>query len=119
MEMIMTVEDAYKEYLASNDKTVIIDGEEYYKVVFIAHFNDSRLGNFVHIVLHSDMFQPEVKFNKIKDEKDNIYKLSGPEMIHFDDAIPEWYFKCWSFFIIDSESDSLTQDIGNYSKTCI
>ena len=114
-----TIEEAFKDYLASSDKTVTIEGECYYKAICKKYCSFS-FGNVIEIMLPSDMFKSSSVISGIKDEKGNKYILTGPEMLGFSGGnIPEWYLKCMMFWIKESDNkDVLLQNVGSYFTAC-
>ena len=107
-----TVEIKYEEYLRADDTIKEINGEMYYKAVYIDRFNLGKMGPIIDIVLPYCMFEQPSKC--IENEKGERFKLYGPEMIRFIDGIPEWYFKCGSYMIKENEYDHQLVDIGQY-----
>lgn len=107
-----TVEIKYEEYLQADDTIKEIDGEMYYKPVYIDRFNLNKIGPIISIVLPYSMFEQNSKC--IENEKGERFKLYGPEMIRFIKGIPEWYLKCGRFMIKESEYDHPLVDIGQY-----
>lgn len=66
------------------------------------------------IVLPTDLFKDN-NANIIKDEHGRVFDICGPELIHFDNKIPNWYMNYWSFIIKDIDIEGV---IGNYVRIC-
>ena len=108
------VEREYEKYLKANDTVKVINGEKFYKTVWMDRFKITGLGSIISIVLPYYMFEESSGSNKIENEKGEVFQLHGPVFLRFSERTPEWYFKCGDFYIKESEYDYPLTDIGEY-----
>lgn len=80
------MEIKYEEYLKSDDKIKIINGQEYYKVV------DCHIGALVGIMIVPWEAAPKAN-TWLVDENGLEFLAKGLVHIRFSEDIPEWYFK--------------------------
>ena len=106
------IEIEYEKYLCADDKIIEINGEKYYKVVYVDRFTLSKIGPIISIVLPYCMFSHSSKY--IENERGEMFKLYGPEMIRFIKEVPDWYLECGSYMIKENEYDYTLDDIGQY-----
>ena len=92
--------DAYAEYMTRNDKTVMINGKRYWRIV-----DKSKLTDFEVIVLPSDACG-----KKMEDEMGNEFHVSVPVEYNFKGEVPQWYKETVSLMLMDIE----IKRIGNY-----
>lgn len=103
------VEKAYQEYKLRNDKTRIIDGKLYYRIVLSEFFNLTGYENgYLLVVPSPDM--PQEKSAVYQDENGNHFRLGGRNHICFAGEIPEWYLECGECNMKWQE----TKNIGKY-----
>lgn len=104
------VEKAYQEFLKRNDKTKVIDGKTYYRIVCSNFFqyNNKKTG-YLSVVPSPDMKkQTDVVY---QDEKGNHFIFKGFQFIRFvGGKIPKWYFECG----VCSMEWQETKNIGQY-----
>ncbi len=106
-----TVEEQYEEYKNAPDKTIVINGVQYFKAVSTEQL--TLHGEPVYsLVLPYSMFDRKGNKNRIVDQHGHIFDLAGPTHIHFIGEIPQWYFECGSFLIRDF--DCSETEIGEY-----
>lgn len=103
------VEEAYQEYKQRTDRTKMINGKLYYRIVLSDFFNLTGLENGYLLVIPSpDM--PQKKDAVYQDEKGNHFTFCGHNHIRFAGEIPEWYLECGEYNMKWQE----TKDIGKY-----
>ena len=103
------VEKAYQEYKLRNDKTKIIDGKLYYRIVMSEFFNLTGYENgYLLVVPSPDM--PQEKNAIYQDENGNHFTFGGHNHIRFSGEIPEWYLECGECNMKWQE----TKNIGKY-----
>lgn len=78
--------DVYEEYKTSNDKVIIIDGREYFRII-----EKSKVAGFDIITLLNEVFKE--KGNTLQDELGNVFEVGNPTHSSFRGEIPEWYLK--------------------------
>lgn len=78
--------DVYEEYKIRDDKVIIINGEEYFRII-----EKSRRGGFELISVPREVFKEEGRI--LQDELGNIFEAGSPSHCSFREEIPEWYLK--------------------------
>ena len=101
------MEIKYEEYLKSNDKTKMINGKEYYKIV------DCHIGEGFGIIIVPFEAVPKSKVWLI-DENGFKFFTDGLVHIRFSEGIPEWYLKL-ATLSIDVVKPC---EIGKYLRIC-
>ncbi len=94
------VQKQYEKYLLSTDTIKVIDGVNFYKVVYVSVLKLCGK-DIISTILPYKMFEENVVKSIISDEYGNIFKITGPAHIRFVDKIPQWYFECGSFLIYE------------------
>ena len=103
------MERIYEEWLRRSDRTIEIDGNTYYRIVYSECFNLYSRGKEVLCVILS----PDMPRGKIfEDENGNHFIFDGYHHIRFIDEIPEWYLKSGQCSLKWQE----TKVIGKYLK---
>ncbi len=102
------MEIKYEEYLKSNDKTKIINGKEYYRIV------DCYVGSMLGImtVPFEVVSQPDVW---LVDENGFKFLSKGLMHVRFSGEIPDWYLKELAIIGIDVVEPC---EIGKYVRMC-
>lgn len=113
-EMISIIEREYEKYLKANDTVKIINGEKFYKAVWIGRFKLTGLGPITEIVLPYYMFKASHGSNMIENEKGEFFQLHGAAFLSFRGRIPEWYLKCGNYYIEELAYDYDFTDIGEF-----
>lgn len=103
MEIQSAFEKVYEAYKISDDKTIFIEGIEYFKII-----SKQKIGKYETVVIPNDVFY--TKGNTLKDEKGNIFTVDSPVTYAFKTKIPEWYMKTVTVMLKDTTSDK----IGDY-----
>ena len=104
-----TVEKAYQEYKQRTDRTKIINGKLYYRIVLSEFFNLTGYENGYLLVIPSpDM--PQEHNAVYQDENGNHFTFGGRNHIRFAGEIPEWYLECGECNMKWQE----TKEIGKY-----
>ncbi len=103
MEIQSAFEKVYEAYKISDDKTIFIDGIEYFKIIA-----KQKIAKYESIVIPTDVFY--IKENILKDEKGNIFTVENPATYSFKTKIPEWYIKTVTVMLKDTTIDK----IGDY-----
>lgn len=103
MEIQLAFEKVYETYKISNDKTIFIDGIEYFKII-----EKQKIGECESIVIPIDVFY--TKGNVLKDEKGNKFTVDNPATYSFKTKIPEWYIKAVTVIL----KDNTICKIGDY-----
>lgn len=103
MEIQSAFEKVYEAYKISNDKTIFIDGIEYFKII-----EKQKIGEYESIVIPIDVFY--TKGNILKDEKGNKFTVDNPATYSFKTKIPEWYIKTATVML----KDTTIYKIGDY-----
>ncbi len=87
------IEKAYQEYHQRSDKTRVINGKLYYRIVCSEFFNLTGLEDgYLLVVPSPDM--PQDKNAVYQDENGNHFTLGGRNHIRFAGEIPKWYLEC-------------------------
>lgn len=103
------VEKAFQEYKQRNDKTKIINGKIYYRIVLSEFFNLTGFENgYLLVVPSPDM--PQENGAIYQDENGNHFMLGGRNHIRFAEEMPEWYLECGECTMKWEE----TKNIGKY-----
>ena len=107
---MVNIEKLYQKFKQRNDKIKIIDGKQYYRIVYSNFINiKGREKGLLSVVPSPDM--PKTYHEIYMDEKGNHFINKGYEHIRFvGDKIPEWYSKCGKFTLDWQE----TKNIGKY-----
>lgn len=101
------MEIKYEEYLKSNDKTKMINGKEYYKIV------DCHIGKVFGIIIVPFEAVPKPNVWLIDE---NGFKFFTDGLVHmrFSEGIPEWYLKLATLSIDVAKP----YKIGEYLRIC-
>ena len=98
----------YENYLASDDKTILINGKTYYKIVY--KYSLANRNNRIYITIPTELLNGNKSENVI-DEKGQKFILGPSVHMAFRDGIPDWYVKTLTVSIAGIDQIS---DIGNY-----
>lgn len=96
-------EKVYEAYKVSNNKVIIINGVEYFRII-----EKNKICNYQMIVIPNNIFS--TVGNRLKDEMGNIFTVGNPVHYSFKDRIPEWYLKTVSVMV----KDTTINKIGEY-----
>ncbi len=103
------VEKAYQEYKQRSDKTKIINGKLYYRIVLSEFFNLTGLENGYLLVIPSPDMPQEISA-VYQDENGNHFTFGGRNHFRFSGERPEWYLECGEWNMKWQE----TKNIGKY-----
>lgn len=98
----------FENYLASDDKTILINGNTYYKIVY--KYSHPNRNNRIYITIPTELLIGNKSINVI-DEEGREFILGPSVHMCFRDGIPEWYVKTLTVSI---EGIDRISDIGNY-----
>lgn len=95
----------YEEYKKDAEKSIIIDGKTFYKIIYRCKYNGNK--NFSWMVL---VYIPEDYRigDTLVDENGNEFVIKAVEMMTFT-TISEWYLTMWPLCVVGK-----TNDIGIY-----
>ena len=103
------IERAYQKFKQRNDKTKVINGKIYYRIVWSDYFNlTGRDRGLLSVVPSPDM--PKKADAVYQDENGNHFSFGGMHHIRFISEIPKWYFECGECSMEWQE----TKNIGKY-----
>lgn len=103
MQKRRKIAEVYEEYKKRSDITIVIDGEEYFRVI-----DRFRMAGFGTLILPNEVFK--LKGTKLCDELGNTFDIGSPMHYSFRGEIPEWYKNTISLTIKGIEIDK----VGEY-----
>ena len=98
----------YVDYLASDDKTLIVDGNVFHKIIFKDTLHIPDCARMITSVIVSKHIGGGKTGDWYEDERGNRFECRGREMMSFRGReIPEWYLETLSLCFEDVESFSI------------
>lgn len=110
------MEFIYEKYLKRDDRSKVINGNQFYRIVYAHHFDTPKLQDYLEMIIPWEYIK-SIKADEVVtadtiwiDENGNRFQVLSSAFMRFSGDIPEWYLQCGVFSVrwID------TPAIGNY-----